>query len=73
MDEPTKPELTKLNFPERKRIYHYPSGETIEVKNVTHLLIRPSGTHRLMTANGRKWIITPGWLAIELDMDEWTL
>lgn len=73
MSEPTKPELTKLNAPERKRTYHFPSGERIELKDVTHLLIRPSGTHRLMTADGHKWIIPPGWLAIELDMDEWTL
>ena len=54
-------------------MYHYAGGHTITLKNVTGLCVRPSGTHRLETADGRKWIVPPGWLAIELDMDAWTL
>ncbi len=69
----SKPELIKLDVPERSRIYHFGDHKTIELKDVTHFLCRPSGTHRLMTADGRKWIISPGWHAIELDVDTWTL
>lgn len=73
MSEPSKPELVPLNPPERKRTYHFPNAEKVVLENVTHLLVRPSGTHRLMTADGRKWIVPTGWLAVELDMDDWTL
>lgn len=40
--------------------------------NVVAVGVRPSGTHRVETGDGKKWIIPGGWLAIELDMDEWT-
>lgn len=73
MSEPSKPELVPLNPPERARTYHFPTGGKVTLNNVTHLLSRPSGTHRLMTADGRKWIVPAGWVAIELDVDEWTL
>ncbi len=68
-----KPELMPLNHVERSRTYHFPDGKTLTLKDVTHLLVRPSGTHRLMTKDGRKWIVPPGWLAVELDVDDWTL
>lgn len=64
-------EFTKLGCPERKRIYHFPAG-TIAVENVIAVCVRPSGTHRLETSDGRKYIVPAGWLAIELDMDVWT-
>ncbi len=68
-----KPELTRLNPPERKRTYHFPVGKSFTLTDVTHLLARPSGTHRIQTGDGKKWIVPGGWLAIELDVDEWTL
>jgi hypothetical protein len=64
--------FAKLNPPERKRTYHFPSGK-LSIENVTAICVRPSGTHRLETAEGRRWIITAGWLAVELDVDDWTL
>ena len=60
--------FTKLDKPERKRTYHFP-GHTITIENVVTVCVRLSGTHRLESADGRKWIINPGWSAIELDMD----
>ncbi len=73
---PEKPELQPLNPPERSRTYHhanFPLGR-ITLVNVTHLLVRPSGTHRLVLADGRKWIVDPvRGFAIELDVDDWTL
>jgi hypothetical protein len=64
--------FTPLMPPERKRTYHFPGGQQIALENVTAILVRPSGTHRLETADGRRWIVPPGWLAIELEMDSWT-
>lgn len=66
-----KPEFTKLDPPERKRTYHFP-GRSLTVENVSAICVRPSGTHRLETADGKKFIVAPGWLMIELDMDAWT-
>lgn len=73
MSEPPKLELTKLTPPERKRVYHFPGGDRIELVGVTHLTVRPSGNHRLATSDGRKWIVPPGWLAVELDVDDFQI
>jgi len=77
MSEPTtKPELVPLTPPERARTYHHANfpGGRLTLRGVTHLLVRPSGTHRLMTADGMKWIVDPvKGFAIELDVDDWTL
>jgi hypothetical protein len=69
---PVKPELTKLAPPEKRRRYIFPVGEVV-IDNVTALCVRPSGTHRLETADGKKFIVNPGWLAVELDVESWTL
>lgn len=55
---------------EKWRIYHFPTG-TLKIEHVIKLCVRPSGTHRLETADGTKWIIPVGWIAIEIDSDEW--
>ena len=73
MNEKAKPELTKLDTPERSRTYRFPDGETVTINSVTHFLERDSGTHRLKTASGRLWIVPKGWLAIEIDADGWSL
>ncbi len=67
----TKPEFVQLNPPERKRTYQFPTG-SVSFENVTAICVRPSGSHRLETMGGRKHIVTPGWLAISLDVDDWT-
>jgi len=69
MSEPL--EFKKLSPTENKRTYHYPDGK-FTVENVSAVCVRPSGTHRLETATGQKYIVRAGWLAIELDMDAWT-
>lgn len=73
MDQVAKPELKKLEPAERSRTYHFPDGKTKTIHSVTHLLARPSGSHRLKTQSGRLWIIPAGWLAVEIDADDWTL
>lgn len=64
--------LKKIDPPERKRIYHFPD-RSLTIENVTALCVRQSGTHRLEIADGKKCIVNPWWLMIELDMDQWTL
>ena len=76
MSDPIKPDMTELNPPERTRTYHHANflGGKLTLKNVKFLLVRPSGTHRLVTADGMKWIVDPArGFAIEIDVDDWTL
>lgn len=57
-------DMTEINPPERKRTYHFPNGEVVELTDVTHFLCRESGTHRLKTKDGKFWIVPSGWLSI---------
>ena len=68
-----KPEMTELNPVEAKRTYTFPGDEKIVLENVTHFAMRPSGTHRLKTGDGKLHIIPFGWLHIEIEADDWTL
>lgn len=54
---------------ERRRIYRF-VGAKVELENVEELIISNSGNHRLKTADGRKHIVPPGWVHIEIDRDE---
>lgn len=65
-------EIRKLDSPERKRIYIFPGGDRVEFVHVTGLEVRPSGRHRVETADGQKAIVAAHWLAIEIDVDAWT-
>ncbi len=74
--DPTPPELVELTPPERSRTYYHANflGGKLTIHFVTHFLSRPSGTHRLQTNDGKKWIVDPAkGFAIELDVDAWTL
>lgn len=67
--------VTPLVFAEIKgesfRKYHFPDG-VFTVENVIGLCIRSSGTHRLNTADGRKFVVPAGWLAIEVGAESWS-
>lgn len=63
-------QLTRAN--EKQRIYHYLSGAKLVLNNVEGLYIRPSENHRVK-ADGRLWIVPPGWIALEIDETEWRL
>lgn len=56
---------------EHRRTYTFPGG-TVTVENVVKLCVRPSGSHRLQTKYGRKFIIAAGWLAIEVVAERWS-
>lgn len=71
MSAPDKPEMTRLEHLEKTRSYHY-ADHTMTIHDVVAVCVRPSGSHRLETADGKKWIVLPGWEAIELDVPEWT-
>lgn len=65
------PDLIPLIHAEQSRTYHFAS-RAITFQNVTAICVRPSGTHRLETADGKKHIVASGWLAITLDTLAWT-
>lgn len=56
---------------ERTRSYLYQGNGRITFTDVVRIEIRKSGTHRIETAAGIKSFIAPGWLAIQIDTDEW--
>lgn len=63
---------TTFNPPEKFRTYRFPNDEYVRLENVTELIVRPSGTHRLKTADGKFHIISTGWIHIALDIKDWT-
>jgi hypothetical protein len=67
----SRPEMVALDPPEAKRTYHYADGSKFTVKNVAAICIRPSGSNRL-EADGKKYIILPGFIAVEFESSDWT-
>ena len=63
---------TQLQPPERSRTYRFPGGDRITFANVVKVEVRPSGMHRLETADGKKAFVRPTWLSMEIDADAWT-
>lgn len=66
-------ELTKLDPAEKSRVYTFPNGETVSLTNVTQFLARPSGNHRLRTADGKLHIVPTGWIHLEIDAAGFTV
>jgi hypothetical protein len=56
---------------ELSRTYVFPDGEVL-IKNVARVAVRPSGSHRVETTNGEKYIVAAGWLAIKVEADAWS-
>lgn len=73
MSESNPPEMVALSPPEKTRTYVYPNGQRLTYQDVVSICVRPSGTHRLELASGKKVIVAPGWAAIELDVPNWTV
>lgn len=72
MADATPPTMVKLDPPEKERRYVYADGSILSYLNVTAFCARPSGSHRLELADGRKVIVIPGWRAVELYVENWT-
>lgn len=66
-----KGEWQDFTPPERSRVYYWPNGEAEKYRDVSRIKVGESGNHYLSHAEG-KTIVAPGWLRIELDIDEWT-
>lgn len=70
------PEMTDVHIQDREYEFPNPHGEEtikIRVKGVNKFGVGKSGTHRLETEDGKKHIIPTGWVALHLDLEEWTL
>jgi hypothetical protein len=65
-----KPQLVDVQ--EQTRTYIFAGNERVVIKGVVKFANSDS-THRLETSDGSKWIVPKTFLAIELDMKEWTL
>lgn len=55
---------TKLN--ETERIYHFMGNNKVVLKNIRELIVRPSGTHRIITKDKHLHIIPNGWIHIDI-------
>lgn len=64
---------TPIKLDEKERTYHYFGGETLSFQNVTELIVRDSGSHRLKTADDNIHIVLPGFIAITIGEKEWTI
>lgn len=69
---PSMDEATALT--EKIRTYDF-GAHSVTLHNVTELVVRPSGTHRVKTADGNLHVIASGWLAIHIDDGgkDWTV
>lgn len=66
------PEMVRLTPHELTRTYHYPDGSKFSIQGVAAICIRPSGSNRIETSDGKKFIVLPGFIAVEIDTAEWT-
>jgi hypothetical protein len=78
MSNTNVPEMKTLSQPERSRTYVFAAPDRqafrLTYRNVKAVGIRPSGAHRLELADqSPAFVIIPaGWVAIELDIDDWS-
>jgi hypothetical protein len=61
-----------LDPPEKLREYVYPDGEALSYTNVTRLKVNDEGMHYIDHEDGRD-IIAPGWRAVHLEVDRWSV
>ena len=73
-------EMTELDPVERSRTYVFSrcyDGLQFDDKttfyDVTHLYVSDSGTHRLLTADGKLHIVPSEWKYITIEADDWTV
>jgi hypothetical protein len=72
------PDMHIISPPEKSRIYYFsPVDEKDDdiiftLENVCKVGIGSEGHHRIETTDGKKFIINNTWIAIELDIGEWS-
>lgn len=63
--------FTDLNH-EESRTYWFASGH-FKIEGVRRICVRPSGSHRLETEDGRRFIVPAGWIALQIVAPKWEL
>jgi hypothetical protein len=48
---------------ETARCYHFPDGSTYAIEKPVKLLVKPSGSHKLVDAEGYNHYVRAGWNA----------
>ena len=56
---------------ERLRVYVYPTGVRYTVPDVKKLLVKRSGDHLLECEDGTRKIVVAGFIAVEIDSNDW--
>lgn len=68
---PSMPKFTKVE--EQKRSYVYPGGDRLDITGVVEVAVSQSGNHRITTNHDdEKYIVSPGWRYIKLNMKDWS-
>ena len=67
-----KNQWLKLEDIESSRTYILSGNERLKFEGVEKIYISDSGTHYLILSSGLRCIVHPKWLAIELDVPEFT-
>lgn len=69
------PKNEPLVVNEKRRIYKFHGGEELTFLNVVEVIVHPSGTHRLKTADGMLHIVRSDWFYIGIDTptQEWAI
>jgi len=56
---------------EKNRVYTFVGGR-VELENVEEIIVSSSNNHKLKTTDGKKHIIPPTWIHIEIDrLGDW--
>ncbi|SDH43655.1 hypothetical protein [Microbacterium sp. 77mftsu3.1] len=64
---PSIADATPTALTELTRTYDFGHGAEVTLADVVELIVRPSGSHRVRTADGRLHYVAKGWLAIHID------
>lgn len=65
--------FAEISEGEKSRTYHYQGGGCFTILKAARICVRPSGTHRIETEDGKKYIVSAGWMAIEIVADNWSI
>lgn len=69
---PARPHFIKLDPAEKSRKYIFTNGYELTFNDVRAVAVSERGTHRIEMGDGQKAIVLPGFVAIILDVPEWT-
>ena len=56
---------------ESLRIYYFEGDQDLAIRSPVRLKVSEGGYHYLETSSGKKVIVSPGWMGIELQDGDW--